>query len=149
MGALVLAQATVTDARRNGLPPEFLGAAILQESAYDPYALSPAGAVGIAQFELETAYGAGVDPFDPFDAIAGAAGLLRGYVALYTGRYPEPFAAALAAYNAGTQAVRRYSGIPPYPETRQYIVDIYERWGRIASYERGTGFSAGGLKARR
>ncbi|MEO9170108.1 MAG: lytic transglycosylase domain-containing protein, partial [Candidatus Baltobacteraceae bacterium] len=149
MGALVLAQATAQAARRNGLPPEFLGATLLQESAYDPYALSAAGAVGIAQFELETAAASGVDPFDPFDALDGAARLLASYVRRYRGRYPDAYAAALAAYNAGPQAVAHYHGVPPYAETREYIADIFERWGRIASYERPrTEIARGGLKAR-
>lgn len=149
MGALVLAQATVDTARRRGLPPEFLAATLLQESAYDPEALSAAGAVGIAQFELDTAAAWGVDPFDPFDAIDGAGRLLQSYRALYTGRYADPYAAALAAYNAGPAAVARYGGIPPYAETRQYIDDIFERWARIASYERPrTDFRGFKLKAR-
>ncbi|MDQ2866336.1 MAG: lytic transglycosylase domain-containing protein [Candidatus Eremiobacteraeota bacterium] len=150
MGALMLAQATEASARANGLPTEFLAATLLQESAYDPYALSAAGAVGIAQFELETAAQAGVNPYDPFDAIDGAGRLLGRYVARYAGRYPEPFVAALAAYNAGPQSVSGYDGVPPYEETRQYIDDIFERWARIASYERPrTGFAVGRLKARK
>ena len=146
----MLAQATVDAARRRGLPPEFLAATLLQESAYDPEALSAAGAVGIAQFELDTAAAWGVDPFDPFDAIDGAGRLLQSYIAIYTGRYADPFAASLAAYNAGPAAVARYAGVPPYAETRQYIDDIFERWARIASYERPqTDFHAAELKARK
>ena len=134
--ALVLADATVRAARRESLPPEFLGATLLQESAYDPFALSSAGAVGLAQFTLETAAESGVNPYDPYSAIDGAAALLGTYVRAYRGVYDDPYAAALAAYNAGPAAVSRYHGIPPYAETREYIEDIAERWGRIASYER-------------
>lgn len=134
--ALYLSTITVVDAKRYGLVPEFLAATILQESAYDPNAVSSAGAVGIAQFELDTADGIGVDPFDPVSAIGGAAALLGGYVSDYTGRYPDPYAAALAAYNAGPGAVAAYHGIPPYAETREYVDVIYERWLRIVSYER-------------
>ncbi|HEV7178843.1 MAG TPA: lytic transglycosylase domain-containing protein [Candidatus Baltobacteraceae bacterium] len=140
MGALILADATARAARSQRLPPEFLGATLLQESAYDPRALSAAGAVGIAQFELETAAESGVDPYDPFAAIEGASRLLGGYMRTYRGRYADAYAAALAAYNAGPGAVARYGGVPPYAETREYVADIYERWGRIASYER---FQAG------
>ncbi|MBV8488920.1 MAG: transglycosylase SLT domain-containing protein, partial [Candidatus Eremiobacteraeota bacterium] len=95
--ALLLATATADAARRNGLPPEFLGATLLQESAYDVEALSAAGAIGIAQFEPETAAGMGVDPYDPFAAIDGAAELLGDYVAGYRGVYDDPYATALAA----------------------------------------------------
>jgi len=135
IAALELADATVRAARRQSLPPEFLGATILQESAYDPRALSSAGAVGLAQFMLDTASANGVDPYNPYHAIDGASRLLGGYVRNYRGVYNDEYAAALAAYNAGPGAVAYYRGIPPYAETREYIVDIYERWGRVASYE--------------
>ena len=137
IGSLALAFATVRAARANALPPEFLAATILQESAYDPQAISAAGAIGIAQFEIGTADRNGVDPLDPYDAIVGAARLLASYVGAYRGVYGNPYALALAAYNAGPGAVQYYRGVPPYRETRDYIQLIYERWGRIAGYERG------------
>jgi soluble lytic murein transglycosylase-like protein len=133
--ALLLAIATANAARKNDLPPEFLAATLLQESAYDVEALSSAGAIGIAQFMPETAADVGIDPHDPFEAIGGAAALLGGYVSGYSGKYDDAYAAALAAYNAGPLAVQRYRGIPPYPETREYIELIFDRWARIASYE--------------
>jgi soluble lytic murein transglycosylase-like protein len=140
--ALLLAGATVTAAREHSLPPEFLGATLLQESAYDPRALSSAGAIGIAQFMPETAADAGVDPYDPYNSIDGAAALLGGYAAAYADRYTDAYAAALAAYNAGPLAVAHYDGVPPYPETREYIALIYDRWARIVSYEAPAEFAA-------
>jgi soluble lytic murein transglycosylase-like protein len=133
--ALRLAGIAVHAAADNGLPAEFLAATLLQESAFDPRALSVAGAVGIAQFMPSTADSAGVNPFDPFDAIPGAAGLLAQYVRRYAA-YPNPYAAALAAYNAGPGAVDAYHGVPPYAETREYINDIVDRWAKITAYER-------------
>ena len=94
-------------------------------------AVSDAGALGIAQFTLDTADSYGVDPFDWQDAMAGSARLLASYVRQYDGRYPDPYAVALAAYNAGPGAVEQYGGVPPYAETRDYIEDVYDRWGRI------------------
>lgn len=132
---MLLAVATANAARRNGLPPEFLGATLLQESAYDVEALSSAGAIGIAQFEPDTAAGIGIDPYDPFQAIDGAGALLGDYVANYRGVYDDPYAAALAAYNAGPGAVGEYHGVPPYAETKEYIGLIFDRWARIVSYE--------------
>jgi len=129
--ALVFVTQAVGLARRHRLDPGFFSATLLQESGFDPGALSAAGAVGIAQFTLETADGAGVDPFDWTDAMRGSADLLGGYVNAYDGVYPDPYAAALAAYNAGPGAVAHYRGVPPYPETREYIADIYDRWSRI------------------
>ncbi|HET9031125.1 MAG TPA: lytic transglycosylase domain-containing protein [Candidatus Aquilonibacter sp.] len=135
-GALTLARAVVTAARVHRLPPEFLGATLLQESAFDPNAISSAGAVGIAQFTIDTADAYDVDPFDPYDAIDGAAHLLGSYYRAYAKRYDDAFATSLAAYNAGPGAVAYYHGVPPYAETREYVALIFERWGRIASYER-------------
>ena len=137
--ALLLAIETTRAAHAWNLPPEFLAAMLLQESAYDVEALSPAGAVGIAQFMPETAASIGVDPYDPFAAIAGAAELVGGYVSAYRATYDDPYDTALAAYNAGPLAVQRYHGVPPYPETREYLALIFERWARIASYERAGG----------
>ena len=54
----------------------------------------------------------------------------------YRKRYADPYGTALAAYNAGPLAVKRYGGVPPYPETRDYIALIFDRWARIVSYER-------------
>ncbi|MDE2482929.1 MAG: lytic transglycosylase domain-containing protein [bacterium] len=145
IGALSLAEATVRAARHESLPPEFLAATLLQESAYDPYAFSSAGALGIAQFEPETAREHGVDPYDPLDAIRGAAALLADYLRAYRDRYADPYAAALAAYNAGPGAVAYYGGVPPYAQTREYVELIYERWARIGSYE-GSGNRSPALK---
>lgn len=139
LAALDLVDEAIAAARVNGLDPEFFCATLLQESAFDPGALSSAGAVGIAQFTLATAASVHVDPFDPRDAIRGSAALLVSYVRAYSGIYPDPYAVALAAYNAGPGAVRRYHGIPPYPETREYIDDIYDRWARILGDETPSG----------
>jgi soluble lytic murein transglycosylase-like protein len=140
--AALLAVATVRAADAQALPPEFLGATLLQESAYDVDARSSAGAVGIAQFMPETAAANGVDPYDPFDAIDGAAKLLGDYFATYRAHYADPYATALAAYNAGPFAVSRYGGVPPYAETREYVALIFDRWAQIVSYERLGGVSS-------
>lgn len=137
IAALALAGRTMRAARDASLPPGFLAATLLQESAFDPDAISAAGAMGIAQFEIETADEYGVEPFDPRSAIPGAARLLRRYVVAYRDAR-DPYALALAAYNAGPGAVAQYGGVPPYPETREYIALIYERWSRIAAYQRRT-----------
>jgi len=130
--ALVLAQATVAAARRNGVDPGFLAATLLEESAYDPRAMSAAGAAGIGQFMVGTADAYGVDPFDPAEAIDATARVLAEYLATYRAvDWGDPYALALAAYNAGPGAVSAYHGVPPYTETREYISDIFERWSRI------------------
>ena len=104
----------------NGIAPVLLAALLRSESGFDPRAVSPAGAQGIAQFMPATARGLGLrDPFDPAQAIPAAARLLAGHV-----RGFGSVALALAAYNAGPGAVRRYGGIPPYPETQAYVARV-------------------------
>jgi len=130
MDALTLADLTIDAAHAHRLPPFFLTATLLQESAYDPTAISDAGAVGIAQFTIPTAVRYGVDPWTPQSAIDGAARLLSAYVRAYHGAR-DPYALALAAYNAGPGAVAYYHGVPPYTETRDYLNDIIERWADL------------------
>ena len=130
--ALLLAKSTLVAAHANGIDPGFLAATLLQESAYDPNAMSSAGAVGIGQFMVGTADLRELDPFDPAAAIDATATLLASYVRRYrTFARRDPFALALAAYNAGPAAVDAYHGVPPYAETIEYIADIFERWSRI------------------
>jgi soluble lytic murein transglycosylase-like protein len=131
LDALLLAERTLDAARERGVAPAFLAATLLQESAFEPRAMSLAGAVGIAQFTIPTARIEGVDPWDAPDAIAGSARLLAAYVDAYQGRGEDPYALALAAYNAGPGAVTYYGGVPPYAETRAYITDVRDRWSRI------------------
>ena len=131
LDALRLAIDANLSARRARLDKTFFGATILQESAFDPFAISPAGAIGIAQFMPETADAFSVNPLDPREAMDGSARLLASYVRRY-----RSYALALAAYNAGPLAVDAYHGVPPYAETRAYIDDIDDRIARITSDER-------------
>lgn len=80
-----------------GISPVYFVRQINQESHFNPNAVSPANAVGIAQFLPSTAAGLGVDPLDPVDALYGAARLMSNYVQKY-----GSYAKALAAYNAGS-----------------------------------------------
>lgn len=116
------------------VPLEVLAAQIAAESSWDPTAVSPAGAQGIAQFMPATwrQYGLdgnrdGVrDVWDPRDAIPSAAALNcinRRLVKTVPG---NRLANTLAAYNAGHGAVRKHGGIPPFPETEAYVQRILE-----------------------
>ena len=125
--ALCLAVDAQLSARAAGLDANFFGATILQESAFDPYAVSSAGALGIAQFMPETAEAYSVNPLDPRSAMNGSARLLASYVARF-----RSYSLALAAYNAGPLAVEEYHGVPPYTETHEYIDDIDDRIARIS-----------------
>lgn len=105
---------------RHGVDPALLASIAKAESGFDPRAVSHAGAQGLMQIMPATARGLGVaDPFDPAQAIDGAARLLKGNL--------ERFGSvelALAAYNAGPGAVTKYGGIPPYRETQAYVPKV-------------------------
>jgi soluble lytic murein transglycosylase-like protein len=103
------------------IDPELVHIVIRAESNYDVFAISPAGAMGLMQLMPATAYQYGVkNVFDPAQNIEGGVRYLKDLVALYGGKTPL----VLAAYNAGQEAVRKYKGVPPYPETRSYIAGI-------------------------
>lgn len=108
-----------------GVPASLLAAVANQESGFDTSAVSSAGAEGLMQLMPSTAAGLGVDPYDPQQAIDGAAQLLSGYLQQYNGSVPL----ALAAYNAGPGAVAEYGGIPPYTQTQDYVSDILSSLG--------------------
>src|SRR5229473_1798346 len=89
-------------ALNSGISPNVFVRQINQESGFNPRAVSPAGAIGIAQFEPATAAGLGINPWDPVPSLQGAARLMASYVWQY-----GDIAKALAAYNAGPGAVQR------------------------------------------
>ena len=106
-------------AAEHSLPPQLIHSVIKVESNYNPYAVSAKGALGMMQLIPETARRFGVkNVFNPIENIQGGAKYLRYLLDLFDGSYPL----ALAAYNAGEAAVARYGGIPPYPETQNYVI---------------------------
>ncbi len=112
--------AIVRASQRWNVGAALLSAQIYAESNFNPFAQSPAGAQGIAQFMPGTAQGLGLqNPFDPEEAIDAQAHLMRDLLRRF-GSVPL----ALAAYNAGPGAVEQYGGIPPYAETRAYVAKI-------------------------
>jgi cell wall-associated NlpC family hydrolase len=118
-GAASYAKAFSAAEQRYGLPSGILSAVAHAESNYRPDAVSSAGAIGLMQLMPDTANALGVDPTNPAQAIDGAARLLKGQLNKY-----GSVQLALAAYNAGGPAVDRYGGIPPYPETRNYVQKV-------------------------
>lgn len=122
-----LARTVARIARQNQVSPQLLHSVIQVESNYDPYAVSPKGALGLMQLIPATARRFGVnDLFDPADNIQGGARYLKYLLELYKGDN----ALALAAYNAGEGAVSRYGGVPPFPETRNYVTQVRRRLGK-------------------
>lgn len=101
------------------LQPQVIHSVIKVESNYDPSAISPKGAQGLMQLIPATARRFGVsNVFNPAENIQGGSKYLKYLLDLYGGNY----GLALAAYNAGEAAVARYGGVPPYPETRNYLM---------------------------
>jgi len=111
-------------ARENQLSSRLVHSVIQVESNYDAHAVSPKGAQGLMQLIPATARRFGVsNVFDPADNIQGGARYLKYLLGLYNGDE----SLALAAYNAGEGAVSRYGGVPPFPETRDYVAKIRRR----------------------
>jgi soluble lytic murein transglycosylase-like protein len=128
-----LAQEIERSPTRHGVDPR-LGAAVVRvESGGDPEAISPKRAQGLMQLMPARARARGVrDAFDPAVNLDGGVRHLRDLLARYAGNVPL----ALAAYNAGEEAVRAYGGMPPYPETQAYvrkILAMFDASGRHSS----------------
>ena len=108
---------------RHGVDSALVHALIEVESAYRPSARSPMGAMGLMQLMPATAKRyALTDPFDPLANIEAGTRHLR----LLLDRYNDDVDVALAAYNAGDGPVRKFGGVPPYPETSRYVAKIRE-----------------------
>jgi hypothetical protein len=119
-------------AARYGVSPRLVAAIIEAESEFNPRAVSRKGARGLMQLMPATAVSLQVeDSFDPFENIDGGVRHLRRLLDRFQGNLPL----AIAAYNAGEQAVVAHGGIPPYRETRRYVSRILRRIGyaRVAS----------------
>ena len=116
-----------TVSEKYNLEVSLIHSIIRAESDYDPHCVSSKGALGLMQLMPETAkiYGVG-NPFEPRDNIEGGVRYLKDLINLYDRRTRF----VLAAYNAGQTAVKKYGGIPPYPETRNYIEKV------MASYSK-------------
>ncbi len=117
-----------TSAAASGVPVSLLAAELQTESGFDPQAVSSAGAEGIAQFMPGTAAELGVQPFDPNSAIPGAARYLAGLEG-QLGSWPL----ALAAYNAGPNAVAESGGIPDNGQTPADVATVLQRAGMAGS----------------
>jgi soluble lytic murein transglycosylase-like protein len=112
-------------AAAQGVSPQLVKAVIKVESAYQERARSRKGAMGLMQLMPDTARQFAVqNPYEPESNIEGGIRYLKSLLDRYELKL------ALAAYNAGEGAVKRFGGVPPYPETQKYVADILKLVGR-------------------
>ena len=119
-----LARMIHTAAQKYGVDPKLVSAVAEVESGGHQDAVSSTGAVGVMQLMPETAAGLGVDPYRMESNVEGGAKYLREMLDTFDGDVKK----AVAAYNAGPNAVKAYGGVPPYAETQNYVsnvLDIY------------------------
>jgi soluble lytic murein transglycosylase-like protein len=119
-------------AKKARIPDAFIRSVMKAESGFRTDAVSPKGAIGLMQLMPGTAQELGVDPKNPHQNVEGGAEYLRELLAKYEDD-PNQVLLALAAYNAGPAAVDRYHGVPPYRETREYILRVLKNWSREGS----------------
>lgn len=111
--------------QKYGVDSKLIKALVQQESGYNPKAKSKAGALGLMQLMPSTAKGLGVkDPMDPKQNIEGGVKYFKSMLDRFHGNT----ILALAAYNAGPNAVSKYDGVPPYKETQNYVRSILKNY---------------------
>jgi hypothetical protein len=117
-------------ATRHRVPPRLVAAVIAVESEFNPRAVSRRGAQGLMQLMPATA--AHLDVQDSFDTRENIEGGVR-HLRVLMDRYRNDLPVVLAAYNAGDTAVLNYRGVPPYRETRQYVIRVLRQYDRDAA----------------
>lgn len=117
--------AMISDAaKKYNVDPKLVSAIAAVESGGNQSATSEVGAIGVMQLMPDTAAGLGVDPYDKQQNIEGGTKYIKSLLDTFGGDVEK----AVAAYNAGPQAVKDYGGVPPYRETQNYVnkvLDIY------------------------
>jgi soluble lytic murein transglycosylase-like protein len=134
-GALHIAAHLLEESARYGVDPRLVFALVRYESCFNPRAVSRSGAQGLGQLMPKTAIGLAVyDSFDVGQNLNGTVHYLSGQLTRF-----GHVSYALAAYNAGPGAVKRYGGVPPYAETQAYVRNIWSLYCQLAGLDPDTG----------
>jgi hypothetical protein len=122
-------------AKKHGVPAAFVKSIVAAESNFDCDAVSPKGAIGLMQLMPATAEEYGADPSIPEENVDAGTHYLRVLMDKYS-KHPNSLKRVIAAYNAGPGRVDRYRGVPPFRETRAYVVRVLSLLRR---YEKDSG----------
>lgn len=128
-----IAQALLYASATYDVDPILLCSVMETESNYNFNSFSHAGAIGLMQLMPDTANSIGVNPYDPLGNVMGGALHLKTLINSFSGWGTYGVTYAVAAYNAGSQAVRDYGGVPPFAETQNYVVKVNRIYMSILS----------------
>jgi soluble lytic murein transglycosylase-like protein len=121
------ARSVLASARRAHIDPRLLVAIVTVESHWSADAVSRVGARGLGQLMPHTAHELNVNPFDWTQNLRGTATYLHSLVNRFAG-WHDGFRLAIAGYNAGPNAVKKFGGVPPFGETQHYVVKVLRVW---------------------
>ncbi len=128
--ARAYARSVMADAWRTHLDPRFIMSIVTVESRWRANAVSRAGARGLGQLMPSTAATLGVNAWNAADNLRGTSAYLKTLMDHFAGK-PNAMKLAIAGYNAGPMAVERYHGVPPFAETRNYVVKVLRVWKQL------------------
>jgi hypothetical protein len=138
--AYAIAYYLINDSLKYGVDARLIVAMVLAESSFNPWATSKHGAQGLGQLMPGTANGLGVgNAYDVEQNLDGMIRMVRGLIATYkasTGDDTKTLYYTIAAYNAGSGAVAKYGGIPPYAETQNYVVKVVRYYATLTSNDK-------------
>lgn len=131
-----IAQAVIGFSLQYGVDARLIMAMVMTESGFNPKSTSRVGAMGLGQLMPGTARGMGVtNAYDSVDNLYGTVRLVRGHLEKYRKQTSDAYQSlplALAAYNAGAGAVKKYGGVPPYRETQAYVRKVIGLYRQLA-----------------
>jgi hypothetical protein len=130
--ARAYARSVMADAWRTRLDPRFIMSIVTVESSWRANAVSRSGARGLGQLMPGTAAALGVNAWSASENLRGTSRYLKSLMNRFAGK-PNAVKLAIAGYNAGPKAVERYHGVPPYTETRNYVVRVLRVWKQLNS----------------